>query len=156
MGSSVYTHIGPYLRISLQPLQYTENVNCCDHYQCESYHVETDDTFCRRCGSKVGFINVQRQGQRTWADFNQHNNYEYEGDFQSPEYIGGDNEEVILCYDEALELDDDVGYLSLATVDTKSDLQAFEFKYKKALDEIRAFFSDTHVTVEYGVCSYWS
>lgn len=157
MGSSVSVYVGPYIKINLKSTTYDRDVLCCTNMLCKDYKEEVTDKFCRSCGGMIIVSTVSRTGSLDWSAFDEHTNYNYEADFHSPEYLGDENTDIVICDEDGTYLDYEGGNLPLSAADVDvRRLQVFETKHKITLDAIKAFFPKGYVTIEIGVCAYWS
>ena len=59
MGSSVYTYIGPIIRIALQKVSYAVDKECCINDKCVRFKVESKDRFCKECAKDV-LLNISK------------------------------------------------------------------------------------------------
>lgn len=157
MGSSVSVYVGPYIKINLKETTYNRDILCCTNMLCKEYREPVSDTFCRACGSMIVVSTVPKTGSLNWSSFNEHTKYAYESDFCSPEYLGDENNDIVICDEDGTYLDYEGGNLPLSEADFNvRRLVDFETKHKTPLDAIRAYFPNGHVTIEIGVCAYWS
>jgi len=100
---------------------------------------------------------VDRTSSLGWSDFDESTGYAYEMDFCSPEFLGADDEDIVICDDDGKYLNSEGQVLPLSSSDVDiHKLQVFATRHKIMLDAARAFFPDFHLTIEIGVCSYWS
>ncbi len=159
MGSSLNTYIGPVIRIKLQEVTYTEDRKCCATIGCEYYHEETEYRFCRSCGEKIEDESVSEIGTLGWRDFQESTEYEYEDVLVSPEYLGEDDEDVLISNstrDQGVTyLEDEGGIILLSELDPVQALAAFSTRHGGLLKKMESFFPPKLITIDFAVCSYW-
>lgn len=150
------TYIGPFVRVKLQPIKYVETINTCPDTDCKKHdYGSTDASFCSVCGSKIEAVDISRDGVRGWGDFLEDCDYEFEDVLYGPEYLGEhDVEEILLCNTGNYHKDSDGGVWSLADMN-QHERVAFIEKHQVLLDRMKQFFGD-NLTIDYGVCTFWS
>ncbi len=159
MGVSVSVYVGPLVKLQLAPTKYIDHVLGCPKPTCSKFGRDTQAKFCPECGNKVDNIDVPREGVLCWNSFQEAVDYKYEDVLYSPEYLGDDNEEILLSNCKAGQyLDADDGNILLFSEMSGTitdDLISFRMEHDEMFLEMAKFFGDKF-TIEFGVCSYWS
>jgi hypothetical protein len=159
MGVSVSVYVGPFVKLQLTPTKYIDHVLGCPKPTCSKFGNSTQAKFCPECGTKVDNIDVPREGVLCWNSFNEATDYKYEGDLHSPEYLGNDDEEILISQGKAgryVDVDDGTPFMFSDMSSTVADeIIVFKTEYEELFIEMFEFFGD-NLTIEFGVCAYWS
>lgn len=159
MGTSMSVHVGPFVRVKLEPTTYISNVKCCTNQGCKKHERASIEKFCPDCGTKIETTGVELTGTIGWQEFLPLKDYEYEDELYTPDYLGGEDEEILLSnYAGGSYLDDQGAVLSLSNdLSDRIEIDTNEFnnRHREMLKEMKEFFGNK-MTIEYGVCSYWS
>jgi hypothetical protein len=165
MGMYMTAHVGPFVRLKLEPTTYISNVKCCTNASCKRHERASIEKFCPDCGTKIETTGVEVEGTIGWQEFLPLKDYEYEDAmWDISEWLGNDNESILISNQSATNSDigEHGGLQSFGEVDDPSMtsamsvfcLEEFQAAHGVMLEEMKEFFGDK-MTIEYGVCIYW-
>ena len=159
MGTSMSVHVGPFVRIKLEPTTYVSNVKTCTKVTCNKHKRASIEKFCPECGSQIEQLGVELEGTIGWQEFLPLKDYKYEDELYNPDYLGETEEILLSNYAGGTHLDENGSVLTLSGEGIpnrmETDMGQFYKRHGTMLDEMKAFFGDK-MSVEYGVVSYWS
>ena len=157
MGTSMSIHVGPFVRIKQEPTTYISNVKTCTKVTCSKHKRASIEKFCPECGTQIEQLGVELEGTIGWQEFLPLKDYEYEDELYAPEYFGGDDEEILLSnYASGDYIDiDQGGVITLEDLTDNTHMERFNERHGTMLEEMKVFFGDK-MSIEFGVCAYWS